>query len=76
MRCLIVEDEAETARWICTGLKEAGFTVVCCRHSVGGLHLAAGECWDGVILAPCYRARSTDSRWSRPFGRLARRRLS
>jgi hypothetical protein len=33
-----------------TGSKEAGFTVTSCREGVEGLHLAACERWDVVIL--------------------------
>jgi two-component system, OmpR family, response regulator len=50
MRCLVIEDEASTARYICNGLKEAGIAVVCSRDGVDGLHLATGERWDVVIL--------------------------
>jgi two-component system, OmpR family, response regulator len=50
MRCLLIEDEADTARYICNGLKEAGFTVTWCRDGVDGLHLATGAPWDIVIL--------------------------
>jgi hypothetical protein len=27
MRCLVIEDEADTARYVCNGLKEAGFAL-------------------------------------------------
>jgi two-component system OmpR family response regulator len=50
MRCLIIEDEADTARFICNGLKEAGYTVTWCSESVDGLHLATSEQWDIMIL--------------------------
>ena len=50
MRCLVIEDEMDTARYICNGLKEAGFNVNWCRNGVDGLHLAANENWDVVIL--------------------------
>jgi len=50
MRCLVIEDEADTARYICNGLKEAGFTVTWCSNGADGLHLAEGERWDVVIL--------------------------
>jgi len=50
MRCLVIEDEADTARYICNGLKEAGFTVTWCSEGADGLHLAEGEGWDVVIL--------------------------
>jgi two-component system, OmpR family, response regulator len=50
MRCLVIEDEADTARYICNGLKEAGFSVMWCRNGADGLHLAANERWELVIL--------------------------
>jgi len=50
MRCLVIEDEVDTARYICNGLKEAGFNVNLCRDGVDGLHLASDESWDVVIL--------------------------
>jgi len=50
MRCLLIEDEADTAQYIDKGLEEAGFTVSWCRDGVDGLHLAAGASWDVVVL--------------------------
>jgi two-component system, OmpR family, response regulator len=50
MRCLLIEDEADTARYISNGLEEAGFVVTWCRDGVDGLHLATGASWDVVIL--------------------------
>lgn len=50
VRCLIVEDEADTARFVCKGLKESGYTVTWCSESVEGLNLASGEQWDIIIL--------------------------
>ncbi|HYA86716.1 MAG TPA: response regulator transcription factor [Nitrospirota bacterium] len=50
VRCLIIEDEADTARFICNGLKEAGYTVTWCRKSVEGLDIATSEQWDIIIL--------------------------
>jgi two-component system, OmpR family, response regulator len=50
MRCLLIEDEADTARYISSGLQEAGFIVSWCREGVDGLCLAAGANWDVVIL--------------------------
>ena len=50
MRCLVIEDEAETARSIGNGLAEAGHTTTLCRDGVEGLDLAAHEDWDVVIL--------------------------
>jgi two-component system, OmpR family, response regulator len=50
MQCLLIEDDADTARYISKGLKEAGFEVTCCRNGVDGLHVATSERWDIVIL--------------------------
>ena len=50
MRCLVIEDEAETARYIGNGLAEAGHTATLCCDGVEGLDLAAHEDWDVVIL--------------------------
>jgi two-component system OmpR family response regulator len=50
MRCLVIEDEADTARYICNGLKEEGFVVTWCRGGADGLHLATDERWDVIIL--------------------------
>ena len=50
MRCLVIEDEAETARYICNGLTEAGYTATLCKDGVHGLDLATQERWDTVIL--------------------------
>ncbi len=50
MHCLIIEDEVDTARFVCNGLKESGYTVTWCRDGVEGLHLASSEQWDVIIL--------------------------
>jgi len=50
MKCLLIEDDTDTARYISKGLKEAGSAVVWCRNGVDGLHLATSERWDVVIL--------------------------
>jgi len=50
MRCLVIEDEADTARYICNGIKEAGHTATLVRDGVNGLHLASNEYWDVIIL--------------------------
>ena len=50
MRCLIIEDDADTARYIGSGLAEAGYTTVVCQDGVAGLHRATHEPWDLVIL--------------------------
>jgi len=50
MRCLVIEDEADTARYICHGLEEAGHPATLIRDGAGGLHLATNERWDVIIL--------------------------
>ena len=50
MRCLVIEDEADTARYVCTGLKEAGHTATLVRDGATGLDLATNENWDIIIL--------------------------
>jgi len=50
MRCLVIEDEAETARYICNGLAEEGHTATLCCDGVAGLDLATHERWDVIIL--------------------------
>src|ERR1700676_3040939 len=50
MRCIVIEDEADTARYICNGLEEAGHTATLVRDGANGLHLATNERWDVIIL--------------------------
>jgi two-component system OmpR family response regulator len=50
MRCLIIEDDADTSSYIGGGLREAGYTAVVCPDGVEGLHRATNEHWDLVIL--------------------------
>lgn len=50
IRCLVIEDEADTARYICKGLVEEGLSVVCSHDGADGLRLATTENWDVVIL--------------------------
>ena len=50
MRCLVIEDEADTARYVCNGIEEAGHTATLVRDGVNGLHLATNEHWDVIIL--------------------------
>lgn len=50
MRCLVIEDEAETSVYICNGLKEAGYTATSCSNGLDGLHFASSQQWDIVIL--------------------------
>lgn len=48
--CLVIEDEADTARYICNGLREVGFDVSWSQNGVDGLNRAADGKWDVVIL--------------------------
>jgi two-component system, OmpR family, response regulator len=50
MRCLVIEDEADTARYICNGLEEAGHSASLVRDGVSGLHIASNERWDAIVL--------------------------
>jgi two-component system OmpR family response regulator len=50
MRCLVIEDEEDTARYICNGLNEVGHTATLVRDGVNGLDLATNERWDIIIL--------------------------
>lgn len=50
MRCLVIEDDHDTSRYICSGLTEAGYTVRACNNGLDGLHHATNESWDIVIL--------------------------
>jgi len=50
MRCLLIEDEAETGRYICTGLQECGYSATLCVNGVDGMHHAINETWDILII--------------------------
>ncbi len=50
MKILIIEDESDTARYICTGLREAGHVVAHSNNGFDGLHLAVRDSWDLIIL--------------------------
>jgi two-component system, OmpR family, response regulator len=50
MRCLVIEDEGDSARYISNGLTESGHTASVCRSGVEGLDLATNEHWDVIVL--------------------------
>jgi two-component system OmpR family response regulator len=50
MRCLLIEDESEAARYIADELRKTGIEVAWCRTGVEGLSRATQENWDIVIL--------------------------
>jgi two-component system OmpR family response regulator len=49
-RCLVVEDDADTARYIANGFKALGHVVVICRDGMAALERAIAETWDLIIL--------------------------
>jgi two-component system OmpR family response regulator len=50
MRCLVIEDEEDTARYIRNGLTESGHAPSVCRNGVEGLDLAINDQWDVIVL--------------------------
>ena len=50
MRCLVIEDEEDTARYIRNGLTESGHAPSVCRKGVEGLDLAINDQWDVIVL--------------------------
>ena len=50
MRILIIEDEKKTASYLRKGLSENGFVVDVAEQGEDGLHLAATEEYDAIIL--------------------------
>lgn len=50
MKSLVIEDDAETSRYICGGLREAGHAVTACDNGLDGLHQALNESWDLIII--------------------------
>ncbi|MDD5324414.1 MAG: response regulator transcription factor [Polaromonas sp.] len=50
MRVLVIEDEADTARYLCKGLRESGYSVAHCADGMESLHLAKNEQWDLMIV--------------------------
>ena len=50
MPILVIEDEADVARYLCKGLRESGYTVAWAPDGVEGQHLATTENWDLIIV--------------------------
>jgi len=50
MRSLVIEDDPETASYICNGLREAGHSVTRCDNGLDALHQAVNESWDLIII--------------------------
>lgn len=49
-RCLVVEDDADNARYIANGFRALGHVVVICRDGTEALGRATAEQWDLIIL--------------------------
>lgn len=49
-RCLVVEDDADNARYIANGFRALGHVVVICRDGMDALSRATTEQWDLIIL--------------------------
>jgi two-component system OmpR family response regulator len=50
LRCLVIEDDADTSGYICRGLWDAGHSAVVCHNAADGLNHLVTETWDVVIL--------------------------
>lgn len=50
MRCLLIEDDKHTARFISDGLLRAGYEVEICHDGGAGLASATGAQWDVIVL--------------------------
>lgn len=50
MKCLVIEDDAQTAHYICNTLRESGHEVVHSADARDGLEQALGGGWDVVVL--------------------------
>ena len=50
MRALLIEDDKDTAQFVCKGLKEQGYVVDCASEGEEGLYLAATEKYDVLIV--------------------------
>ena len=50
MKTLVIEDQSDTSRYICNGLREAGHSVTACGSGLDGLHHAFNDQWDLIIL--------------------------
>jgi len=50
MKCLVIEDEPDTSRYVRNGLREVGYSVTLCDNGLDGLHNAINEDWDIIVL--------------------------
>ncbi|WP_077000296.1 response regulator transcription factor [Variovorax sp. KK3] len=49
-RCLVVEDDADMARYVAEGFRTLGHVAVVCRDGADALARSTGEAWDLIIL--------------------------
>jgi two-component system, OmpR family, response regulator len=50
MRCLLIEDDIQTARFVHDALSRAGHEVLLCHDGVSGLEHAGAQTWDAIVL--------------------------
>ncbi|TFW32259.1 response regulator transcription factor [Massilia horti] len=50
MHCLVIEDDAETRRYLCSGLQRSGYAVTSCDNGVEAQRLLQDGSWDVVVL--------------------------
>lgn len=50
MRCLVIEDDLQTAQYICNSLRESGYEISHAQDGRDGLERALNAVWDLVIL--------------------------
>jgi len=49
-RCLVIEDDADNARYVAEGFRGLGHVAVVCRNGAEAIPRLTGEAWDLVIL--------------------------
>jgi two-component system OmpR family response regulator len=50
LHCLVIEDDADTRRYLCGGLQRAGYAVTSCDNGIDGQRLLRDGHWDVVVL--------------------------
>ena len=50
MKCLVIEDDTETAHYVCSSLRDSGHDIVHSADGRDGLEQALNGVWDMVIL--------------------------
>jgi two-component system OmpR family response regulator len=48
--CLVIEDDAETRDYLCSGLRHAGYEVTEAVNSADGIARVQERCWDSIVL--------------------------